>query len=318
MKYVYGPVPSRRLGRSLGVNVIPSKTCNYSCIYCQLGRTDRMTNERRNFFPPEDIFLEIEKSVIENNEDIDYVTFVGEGEPTLCSSLGYLIDKTKALSVPVAVITNGSLFYRQDVREELKNVDVVLPSLDVANEEKFIKVNRPHKEVKFNEMVNGLIEFSKIRKGQLWIEVMLVKGVNDTEEELEGIAKILEKVNPDRVYVNVPIRPPAEKWVEIPNDETLIKAHEILKSYVVSGYETNDFHLGNGSVYEEIIQIAARHPLREEQLKNLAQRFSFSLKEILDKLEKDPHVKIIEYRGKRFFLVKKIRAQKGLFSSSKS
>lgn len=305
-KHVYGPVPSRRLGKSLGVSPIPSKTCNYSCVYCQLGRTDHMTNVRQNFYDPQEILNEILDAVKNNSSGIDYVTFVGEGEPTLCKSLGYLIRETKLRTkLPVAVITNGSLLYMEDVRNDLKDADVVLPSLDADDEETFKKINRPQGEIDFNKMMEGLKVFSKVRNGQLWVEVMLVKGINDGEKHLKGIAGILKEINPDRVYVNVPIRPPAEKWVEIPDEESLLKAHEILHSYVISGYEEGEFHIDDPSkLYDEIIKICERHPMREEQIKELAKKFGFSEEEMILKVKNNPAVKIIEYHGKRFFLVK--------------
>lgn len=305
-KHVYGPVPSRRLGKSLGVSPIPSKTCNYSCVYCQLGRTDHMTNLRQDFYDPQEILNEILDAVKNNPSGIDYVTFVGEGEPTLCKSLGYLIRETKLRTkLPVAVITNGSLLYMEDVRNDLKDADVVLPSLDADDEETFKKINRPQGEIDFNKMMEGLKVFSKVRNGQLWVEVMLVKGINDGEKHLKGIAGILKEINPDRVYVNVPIRPPAEKWVEIPDEESLLKAHEILHSYVISGYEEGEFHIDDPSkLYDEIIKICERHPMREEQIKELAKKFGFSEEEMILKVKNNPAVKIIVYHGKRFFLVK--------------
>ncbi|WP_456399366.1 radical SAM protein [Mesoaciditoga sp.] len=305
-KHVYGPVPSRRLGKSLGVSPIPSKTCNYSCVYCQLGRTDHMTNLRQDFYDPQEILNEILDAVKNNPNGIDYVTFVGEGEPTLCKSLDYLIRETKLRTkLPVAVITNGSLLYMEDVRNDLKDADVVLPSLDADDEETFKKINRPQGEIDFNKMVEGLKVFSKVRNGQLWVEVMLVKGINDGEKHLKGIAGILKEINPDRVYVNVPIRPPAEKWVEIPDEESLLKAHEILHSYVISGYEEGEFHIDDPSkLYDEIIKICERHPMREEQIKELAKKFGFSEEEMILKVKNNPAVKIIVYHGKRFFLVK--------------
>ncbi len=304
MKYVYGPVPSRRLGRSLGVSPIPSKTCNYSCVYCQLGRTDHFTNLRKDFFDPHEILKEIFKSVEENRSQIDYITFVGEGEPTLCKSIGYLIDQAKLTSLPVAVITNGALLYDEDVRMDLRNADVVLPSLDAGDEQTFLKINRPNKEIKFERMVEGLKQFSKIRKGQLWIEVMLVKGLNDSEEEITKIKNILKDVNPDRVYINVPIRPPAEPWVEIPDEESIAKAHEILESYVISGYETGEFNVDPDHLYDEILKICERHPLREDQIKGICLKFNIGPDEIISKMRNDKSVKEILYHEKRFFVVK--------------
>jgi len=305
-KYVYGPVPSRRLGRSLGVSPIPSKTCNYSCVYCQLGRTDHLINTREDFFDPEEILNEIVQAAESNSDGIDYITFVGEGEPTLFKSIGYLINQTKVkTNLPVAVITNGALLYDSTVREELKDANVVLPSLDAGNEKTFLKINRPHKGVKFEMMIDGLKRFAKMRNGQLWIEVMLVKDLNDSEEELREIEKILKEVNPDRVYVNVPIRPPAENWVEIPEEEAIAKAHELFQSYVIAGYEEGNFHVENSSeLYDEILKICERHPMREEQIRDLALKFKARDDEIISRIKNNPNVKEIRYHEKTFFVLK--------------
>src|SRR6056297_81187 len=163
-KYIYGPVPSRRLGLSLGVSPIPSRTCNYSCIYCQLGRTKHLTNERKNFFSVDDIIAELE-DYIKSNAKYDIITIVGEGEPTLFSQLGLLISKIKSISnVPVAVITNGALLSDENVRRELLGADFVLPSIDASSVEMFKEINRPHGKIKFEAVLNGLIDFSKVFK----------------------------------------------------------------------------------------------------------------------------------------------------------
>ena len=213
MKIVYGPVPSRRLGRSLGVGPIPFKTCDYSCVYCQLGRTTHMTNQRKDFFPPEELLNEIRRviEVESSHREIDFVTFVGEGEPTLCKSLGWLIRKTKEIAdIPIAVDTNGSLLYREDVRDDLSQADVVMPSLDAGTAETFRRINRPHRGIVFEAVVEGMEKFRQEYDGEMWVEVMLVKGLNDSEEELEAIKSRLSPLEPNRTYINVPIRPPAE------------------------------------------------------------------------------------------------------------
>ncbi|MHA1407905.1 MAG: radical SAM protein [Candidatus Heimdallarchaeaceae archaeon] len=173
MKYVFGPVPSRRLGRSLGISPIPFKTCNFSCIYCQLGRTNNFTNERKEFYPVEDIAQEVEEA-LNQGFNLDFITIVGDGEPTLYKSLGTLILSIKELtSIPIAVITNGALLYQEKVREDLLDADVVLPTLDVYNEKLFRIINRPHKELKFEKIIEGFRKFREEFKKQIWIEVML-------------------------------------------------------------------------------------------------------------------------------------------------
>jgi wyosine [tRNA(Phe)-imidazoG37] synthetase (radical SAM superfamily) len=270
MSYVYGPVPSRRLGQSLGVDPIPFKVCNYNCVYCQLGRTTPLTNHRQVFFPPEEILAEV-RQVLESNQtdQIDYITFVGEGEPLLCASLGRLIRGVKALTdIPVAVITNGSLLFRPEVRKEVSAAEVVIPTLDAADEETFRRINRPWPELHIAEIIEGLVAFRQMFQGQLWVEVMLVKGVNDTEQVLTGIAGALRRIRPDQVHINVPIRPPAETWVEPPEDEGLIRAMAILGEVApIVTPATGAFKLGEGkSVVDGIIEIIRRHPMREAEL----------------------------------------------------
>ena len=176
MKYVFGPVPSRRLGQSLGIDPVPLKTCNWNCVYCQLGRTRPLTNERKNYFPPEDIVAQVQEAMETHKPgEIDWVTFVGSGETTLHAGLGLMIWRVKSLTqLPVAVITNGSLLYLPDVREELAAADAVLPTLDAGNARLYQKINRPHPEITFERIKEGLSAFRKEYQGKLWVEVMLI------------------------------------------------------------------------------------------------------------------------------------------------
>ena len=170
MKYVYGPVPSRRLGKSLGIDPIPSKTCNYQCVYCQLGKTTNFTNIRKNYFPKKEIIAEMKKAIKLNENKFDYITFVGSGEPTLYKDLKDLILRAKDLSKkPVCVITNGSLLYQKEVQNALMCSDVVLPSLDAGDEKSFIKINRPHPSINFEKLIQGFIDFKKRFEGRFCI-----------------------------------------------------------------------------------------------------------------------------------------------------
>nr|MBN1229190.1 radical SAM protein [Anaerolineae bacterium] len=199
MNYVFGPVPSRRLGQSLGIDTIPLKTCNWNCVYCQLGRTQPLINERREYIPRKTILAQVRDALAAHRPgDIDWVTFVGSGEPTLHSGIGWLIQEVKAAgSLPVAVITNGSLLYLAEVRDALAAADAVMPSLDAGTVELYRRINRPHPEATFERLVDGLIAFRHQYGGKLWIEVMLVRGLNDTEPALQDIAAVLRRVNPD-------------------------------------------------------------------------------------------------------------------------
>lgn len=210
MKYIFGPVPSRRLGQSLGIDPVPLKTCNWNCVYCQLGRSIPLTNKRREYFTREDMIVEVEQTLASHEQgEIDWVTFVGSGETTLHGSIGWLIRQVKLLThLPVAVITNGSLLYLPEMRLELSPADAVLPSLDAGNVKLYRKINRPHPEVSFKRLIEGLVAFRKEYQGKLWVEVMLVRGINDTETALSEIAAMLKSIQPDEVHILQPTRPP--------------------------------------------------------------------------------------------------------------
>jgi len=272
MSQVYGPVPSRRLGQSLGVDPIPLKTCNYSCVYCQLGRTRPLTNTRRDFYPPEDILAQVRAALMAHRPgDIDYITFVGQGEPLLCASLGRLIEGVKDLSdIPVAVITNGALLQLAEVRAELVPADVVMPTLDAAEQGLFRKVNRPWRGLRVSDLIDGMIQFRGMFAGQLWVEVMLVGGLNDHEGNLLELRDALARIRADRIHINVPVRPPAEPWVEIPDDETILRATAILGEVaeVVAPFEGHFDLSGYSDVMDAIEAIIRRHPMRERRLLN--------------------------------------------------
>jgi len=312
MKIVYGPVPSRRLGRSLGVSPIPFKTCDYSCVYCQLGRTTHITTQRKDFFPPEELLNEI-KRVIEvesSHSEIDFVTFVGEGEPTLCKSLGWLIRKTKEIAdIHIAVDTNGSLLYREDVRNDLSEADVVMPSFDAGTAETFRKINRPHRGLDFEAVVEGMERFRQEYDGEIWVEVMLVKGLNDSEEELKAIKSRLEHIEPNRTYINVPIRPPAEPWAVPPDKDAIALAHAILGDVTVvdiTAEETGDFSTdGFTNPEDAILAIIRRHPMREEQVIETLKKFEVEERGVHDsltRLAESGKIKKVKYRDKVFWL----------------
>ena len=228
MKYIYGPVPSRRLGISLGVSPIPKKTCNYSCIYCQLGKTDHFTNTREMFFPVAEILMEFD-AFLKSAVPFDVVTIVGEGEPTLYLGLGELILGIKERTdKPVAVITNGALLYDAALRAELGLADIVLPTLDAYDTISFRKINRPHRSIDFEKVNTGLITFSKEYTGSLWIEIMLIDGINDDDESLRKYAEAMKKIKCDRVYINTPVQPPAEIYAKEISHERMNRAVEIL------------------------------------------------------------------------------------------
>lgn len=306
MKYVYGPVPSRRLGQSLGIDTIPLKTCNWNCVYCQLGRTMPLIHERKEYFSREDILAEVKATLSSHQPgEIDWLTFVGSGEPTLHSGIGWLIREVKRLTdLPIAVITNGSLLYLPDVRRDLILADVVMPSLDAGTAVLYRQLNRPHPEATFDRLVEGLAAFRQEFSGKIWIEVMLLQGLNDTETALQEIATILRRIQPDEVHINLPTRPPAETWVRPSDEEGLMRARAILGNIatVVHPAEGSFDLSGCETAVEAIINIITRHPMRQEELeRTLAHWTPGRVHAALVDLETGGQAQVIERYGNRFW-----------------
>ncbi len=303
VKYVYGPVPSRRLGQSLGVSPIPEKTCNYNCVYCQLGKTTHFTNKREHFFNPHKIITEI-KTAINYEKKIDYITFVGEGEPTLCKDLGFLIDQTKTLTdLPIAVITNGSLLSHKSVRDDLKKVDVIIPTFDAATSKLFRYINRPHKGVTFADLTAGLQKLRNEFSNEIWIEVMLLKNINDSLRHLESIKGQLDIFHPDQVQINIPSRPPTEPWVQIPENKALKLAQIILQP--TQTLPLNEVGYFDSTLFktplEAIFSITKRHPLQYSQALEILLQFDVSNPtDFLNNLIHSEQLKLIEYHGRNF------------------
>jgi wyosine [tRNA(Phe)-imidazoG37] synthetase (radical SAM superfamily) len=207
---IFGPVPSRRLGRSLGVDLVPYKTCSYDCIYCQLGRTTRKTIERKEWVPIDEMIASLRDRL---SASPDHVTLSGSGEPTLHCRIGEVIDRIKGMTdVPVAVLTNGSLLWQEEVRRQLLNADVVIPSLDAANDAVFRRVNRPHDGISFEEMVLGLLSFRQEFRGELWLEVFLLAGSTAADAHVASLAEIARQIGPSRIQLNTVTRPAVESF----------------------------------------------------------------------------------------------------------
>jgi len=220
-KYLYGPVPSRRLGCSLGVDIVPLKICTLDCIYCQLGRSSIKTVERREYVSTDAVLAELTDK-IENGLDADYITIAGSGEPTLNSHLGKLLNAIKKITnIPLAVITNGTLFFRDDVRADCVKADVVLPSLDAGDEQTFRRINRPHADISIEKLVSGLAAFRSEFSGLIWLEVFLVRGLNTNTQQIAAIKRLIERIGPDKIHLNTPVRPTAEPDVAAVTPEQL-------------------------------------------------------------------------------------------------
>ena len=305
MALVFGPVPSRRLGNSLGISPIPLKTCNYSCIYCQLGKTTNFTNERREYYPVDRIISELEKTVGSATLPIDFITFVGDGEPTLNSGIGRVIMWiVNHYNYPIAVITNGFLLYQNDVRKDLMPIDVLMPSIDAPDEKTFRLINRPVEPVPYDTVIDGLRQFASSFEGQIWVEVMLVKGVNDSDESLNGIASIIESIEPlpPRVYINTPVRPPAEGFALEPDEDRIKAALDIIPNALsIAMREEGDFDVSiYSSALEAILDITEKHPLRQDQAKMITDKFDEMWDKVRMELEK--YVRFFNYDDEVYLL----------------
>lgn len=298
MKYVYGPVPSRRLGASLGISVTPKKACNYSCIYCQLGKTNLMMNDRQNFFKTSDIIDELEK-VLVKQENFDVVTIAGDGEPTLFLDLENLIlEIKKRVKVPVAVITNGGLLYLEEVQKALLNADIVLPTIDAYDLESYKHINRHHKGLSFEKMFQGLVDFSKRYKGQIWLEMMIMEGVNDSFEQLSKFKEMLKKVKYTKLYINTPVRPPQMSEAKVLTYDDMLRVAKELNAISLDVMSNEKFYSIIEDDYEAILNTTQRHPMNKFEVDSfLSSRGVTNKEEIFARLANDPKIKIINYKG---------------------
>jgi len=286
----YGPVPSRRLGRSLGINNIPPKICTYSCVYCQLGRTIEMSTTRANFYDPEELKKEVAKKVAESDsegEEIDYLSFVPDGEPTLELKLGEEIELMSEFGIDVAVISNASLISEPEVREDLGKADWVSLKVDAVSEPIWHRVNRPAGTLQLEDILDGIEVFADQFDGTLATETMLIDGINDDADEIRKVASFLGTVSPDESYIAVPTRPPAEDWANPASEEKINRAYREFNKHVddveyLLGYEGNEFS-STGNFQEDLLSITAVHPMREEGVQELLRKTG-SERELVDEL----------------------------------
>ena len=307
-KFVFGPVYSRRLGRSFGVNNVPYKTCSYNCIYCQLGRTTNYSVVRRCFYPWTDIVRDISDFLRVFKGDVDYVTFVPSGEPTLDSCIGRVVEVIKKeFNVRVAVLTNASLLWLNDVRSDLTQVDYVSIKVDVVDESVWRFLNRPHPTLKLVDILNGIIEFSKEFKGVLTSETMLIHNVNTNVKYYEGITKFLSRLGLHKVYISIPIRPPAELYVKPPLDIEVIEAYETF-SRVLSPDKVELLNIPEpppkayGDPITWLLNTVSVHPLRYEYVVKVLEGMSDNPDEIIEKLVKEGLIVEVEYLGSKYIL----------------
>ena len=312
----FGPIPSRRLGRSVGINNIPPKICSYSCIYCQIGRAIKMDHERREHFKPEQVIEAVKekvRKVHEAGEQIDYLTFVPDGESTLDIHLGEETHELKKLGIPIAIITNSSTIDRPDVRQELMDMDLVSVKVDSVIREIWKKTDRPHKAIDLDSILEGLQIFAAEYKGRLITETMLIDGVNDGTQNLEKTAAFIATLNPDTAYVSIPTRPPARTDVKPAGEETINQAFQIFSEQIdrvemLLGYEGNAF-AHSGDTESDILSITAVHPMREDAMQEFLRKDEKDWS-LIEKLVNDDKLLETEFQGKKFYLRKLAKRQR--------
>jgi len=309
-KITFGPVPSRRLGRSLGINNIPPKICSYSCVYCQLGNTIKMSAERQSFYEPKRIVAEVEEKINElreRGEKIDYLTFVPDGEPTLDAGLGNTIELLRGFQIKIAIITNSSLVYDKKVQEELALADWVSLKIDSLSPETWKKINRPYGRLKLEMITEGLLEFARKFQGQLATETMLIKDLNDRPGEIDNISAFIQKLKVSISYLSIPTRPPAESWAKPPEESAVNRAYQIfsqksLPVELLTGYEGSAF-ASTGRAEEDLLSITSVHPMRQEAVAEFLNKTGCNW-ELVNTLINSGQLIEIEYLGKTFYLRK--------------
>jgi len=304
----FGPVPSRRLGRSLGINNIPPKACSYSCVYCQVGPTRATEIVPRKFYTPDQIYQEVVKHLVQTREKddrVDYLTFVPDGEPTLDSMLSETIERLRPLSIPVAIISNASLVWCEEVRKSLMKADWVSLKVDAIDETLWRRINRPHSSLDHQAILDGIAAFADDFRGTLATESMIVKGLNDNDQAANDLADFLGKLGPDIAYLSVPTRPPTEKSVHAPDEATLNRVYQVISRKVknlelLTGYEGNAF-ASTGDVVEDLLSITSVHPMREEAVRKLLDKAGTHW-HVVEQLISDEQLMLTEYEGRKFYV----------------
>jgi len=306
---VFGPVPSRRLGQSLGINNIPPKQCSYSCVYCQVGRTIEQSIEPRAFYPAEEIVAQVSERVRalrDADEPVDFLTFVPDGEPTLDVHLAEVIEGLRPLGIPVAVISNGSLLGWVDVRAALALADWVSIKVDGVREEEWRRINRPHRDLRLPDVLDGMRAFAGEFAGELATETMLIRGVNDEEEAVQAIAAFAARLRPRTAYIGIPTRPTAESWASAASEQAVTRAHEIFvgaglpRVELLTGHEGAAFGT-TGDVREDLLSITAVHPMREDAVRELLRRAGAEWN-VVERLVEQGELAPVRYRDHRFYV----------------
>ncbi len=308
-KYLFGPVPSRRLGMSLGVDLVPKKVCSLDCVYCEVGKTTKLTLERKEYVPFEKITAEL-NHYFEHNPDPDFMTFSGSGEPTLNLRIGDVIQfiKQKKPDIPIAVLTNGTLLFDQQVRDELKVADVVLPSLDAATAAVFQKINRPPETLTLNRYLQGLIEFRKEFTGKIWLEVLILPGFNDSDQELQELRKVIQQIKPDSVQINTLDRPGTEANLRGATRAKLSRVVDFLNldnvMIIAATAKRKNIQSYRSNAEATILETIARRPCTLEDLEQILGMHRSEINKYLDVLDAEEKIEAV-HQSRGFFYKKR-------------
>jgi wyosine [tRNA(Phe)-imidazoG37] synthetase (radical SAM superfamily) len=309
MDIAFGPVPSRRLGRSLGINNIPPKHCSYSCVYCQVGPTDAQEITPRTFYPPQEIRRQVARrleAVRAHGEAVDYLTFVPDGEPTLDIHLGEAIDGLRDLGLPIAVISNATLIWREEVRNALSRADWVSLKVDSVDDATWRRINRPHPDLRLPDILDGIRTFARIHPGKLVSETMLLAGINDGEAAIEALGRFLSEAGIRRAYLAIPHRPPAVSGVHGADEAALTRAYQSLAGRdveveLLTGYEGEDFAF-SGDLRRDLLAITAVHPLRESAVRALAEKAHHADLSVVARLLETGELRRVVHEGEPFYI----------------
>ncbi len=300
---IFGPVPSRRLGLSLGVDIVPYKTCCFDCIYCQLGRTTDKTVQRREYIKKEKIIKDL-RNFLDDPSPFDYITFSGSGEPTLNDNIGKLIEEAKKISdVSVVVLTNGALLFDEDLQKELMPADIIIPSMDAVTEDIFNAIDRPHPSLKIEKIIEGVTSFTRKYSGEIWLEIMLVKGVNDRPEDIDEMKRVLETIGAEKIQLNTPIRPPIEDIAETVDWEKMNDVAKYLGAEVITEFEDDRIKLVGKETEGNILNLLSRRPCTTDEISGA---LLMEINEVVKYLNllKDKKIKVSVFQCKNYWVIK--------------
>ena len=303
MSYVFGPVPSRRLGLSLGVDLIPAKTCTFDCLYCQLGRTLCKTLSRKPYVPVDDVVMEIQRKLLDTVPDV--ITLAGSGEPTLHSEIDQVIDSIKQMTdIKVVVLTNGSLLWLEEVRERILKADIIVPTLSSALDHTFQMIHRPHEGLDLASIVDGLKMFRQDYSGQLFLELMFLAGINDTDQEVEGLKTLIGQISPEKIHLNTVVRPPADSRAIALDRERLedIKEKVGEKAELVAENSVTGRGRKENSLFSTVLDMIRRRPLRPSDIAVALRLSATEVDELVTGLLIKGYIRKQEHAGEIYYL----------------